>query len=330
MDLGYSRSYSLHPIQSTQWFYSNSDLAFIFVSTPSSPLSRHGHKLLLVAPVIEGLLGGWSTLQSATSAYISDCTSSGSRAQVFSRFTGVFYLGFSLGPAVGGWVIANGLPIPWLNVLLKPQKTVTGVFWISVFFSLVNLLLVVFVFPESLSKEKREKSKKKDAKGNKGKQRARNDDEETVGGVVEESLPILQMPVGNGAASSDEEESSASSSSVSLAPRQEEQSRQGTLTKFLSPLAVFLPVTVLDPYGLGRKRKDWSLTLLAGALFGVMLATVSTSSGSTFCVARRNSGVSAVPSFRPSIYEPERLFTFDSNRPSFGLVGWDGWGIQIG
>jgi MFS family permease len=73
-----------------------SDLTFILASTPSSPLSSHGHKLLLIAPVIEGLLGGWSTLASATSAYISDCTSSGSRAAVFSRFTGVSYLGFGV------------------------------------------------------------------------------------------------------------------------------------------------------------------------------------------------------------------------------------------
>jgi hypothetical protein len=72
------------------------DLTFILASTPSSPLSSHGHKLLIIAPVIEGLLGGWSTLQSATSAYISDCTSSGSRASMFSRFTGVSFLGFGV------------------------------------------------------------------------------------------------------------------------------------------------------------------------------------------------------------------------------------------
>ncbi|PPQ75439.1 hypothetical protein CVT24_013023, partial [Panaeolus cyanescens] len=250
------------------------DLTFILVSTPSSPLSHHGHKLLLLAPVIEGLLGGWSTLQSATSAYISDCTSSGSRAQVFSRFTGVFYLGFSLGPAIGGWIISNGLPLPWSSTLLKPQKTVTGVFWIAIFCSLVNFLLVVFVFPESLSKEKRARASN-GLKRNKGKQRAqaRSEEEETIGGVVEESLPTLQMPVAN-AGDEDEVVGGSISSSETLATQEPEaQLRKGVVAEFLSPLAVFLPVTVLDPYGLGRKRKDWSLTLLAGSLFGVMLAT---------------------------------------------------------
>ena len=48
----------------------------------------------------------------------------------------------------------------------------------------------------------------------------------------------------------------------------------GIISHFLSPLAIFLPVVVLDPSGLG-KRRDWSLTLLAGGLFGYMLSTVS-------------------------------------------------------
>ncbi|EEB93435.1 hypothetical protein MPER_07903, partial [Moniliophthora perniciosa FA553] len=82
------------------------DLTFILVSTPGLPFSAHGHKLLIVAPFIEGVLGGWSTLQSACSSYVSDCTSAGSRANIFSRFMGVFYLGFS----IGGWIIMNGIP----------------------------------------------------------------------------------------------------------------------------------------------------------------------------------------------------------------------------
>lgn len=86
------------------------DLTFILVATPGSPLAAHGHKLLVIAPIIEGLLGGWSTLQSATSAYVSDCTSPGSRATIFSRFNGVFFLGFSIGPVIGGWIIRNGIP----------------------------------------------------------------------------------------------------------------------------------------------------------------------------------------------------------------------------
>ena len=83
------------------------DVFFVLASLPHTPLSSHAHKLLLVAPVIEGLLGGWSTLQSAISAYISDCTSDGSRSHIFSRFMGVLYFGFALGPMLGAWVITH-------------------------------------------------------------------------------------------------------------------------------------------------------------------------------------------------------------------------------
>jgi hypothetical protein len=76
-----------------------------------------------------------------------------------------------------------------------------------------------------------------------------------------------------GSTSSDEDD-------IEEVPRQEERESgvrsggAGIISHFFSPLAVLLPVMVLDPSGLG-KRRDWSLTLLAGGLFGYMLSTVS-------------------------------------------------------
>ncbi|KAJ7931538.1 major facilitator superfamily-domain-containing protein [Mycena leptocephala] len=219
------------------------DLTFILASTPSSPLSSHGHKLLLIAPVIEGLLGGWSTLASATSAYISDCTSSGSRAAVFSRFTGVSYLGFGLGPILGGWLIRH--PIAFLTGPPHPgqpqAQTVTSAFWVAIglqacqfwrSIGAINLCLVLFVFPESTTQEQR------DLASGKGKGKA---PERTLENIVEETTDV----------------SSASS---------------GIIRNFLSPLAIFLPVPIFVD-GSTRKRKDWSLTLLACAMFGYMLST---------------------------------------------------------
>ncbi|KAF7312240.1 hypothetical protein MIND_00237000 [Mycena indigotica] len=131
------------------------DLIFIISSTPSSPFSAHGHKLLLVAPVIEGALGGWSTLQSAISAYISDCTSNSSRAGVFSRFSGVQFIGIGVGPILGGWLIRH--PIPWLTSLPHPGQpqvaTVTSVFWVAVALQILNLLVVLLIVPESVHKD---------------------------------------------------------------------------------------------------------------------------------------------------------------------------------
>jgi hypothetical protein len=134
-----------------------SDLTFILVSTPRSIFAAHGTLFLIVSPVIEGLLGGWSTLQGATSAYISDCTSDGSRAQIFSRFTGVFYLGFSLGPALGAYLIRHpvfSLPSASSGPSDGQSSPVTSVFYVAAMASFVNLLLVFFIFPESLGKKK--------------------------------------------------------------------------------------------------------------------------------------------------------------------------------
>ena len=129
---------------------------FILVSTPHSIFAAHGHKLLIVSPIIEGLCGGWSTLQAATSAYVSDCTSDGSRAHIFSRFTGVFYLGFAIGPTIGAFLIRH----PFTPVLSPSMgvhngaPTVTSVFYVAATASFVNLLLALFLFPESLTKKK--------------------------------------------------------------------------------------------------------------------------------------------------------------------------------
>lgn len=235
---------------------------FILVSTPSSPLSKHGHKLLLISPIIEGLLGGYSTLQSATSAYLSDCTSSGSRATIFSRFTGVMYIGSSVGPIIGGWLIRH--PIEWIGGSSIPgRQSVTSVFWVAVFSSFINFLSMAFVFPESLDKEKRKRAliayqKSGTVARQKGKARA------------------LTLSSGDPDRSSTDEEDSIEEGNR---PSKDESDcgpgGAGLISRLLSPLAVFLPALVLDPSNMGRKRRDWSLTFLAAALFGYMLSTVS-------------------------------------------------------
>lgn len=216
---------------------------FILVSTPGSALAAHGHKLLLVSPIIEGLLGGWTTLQSGTSAYISDCTSSGSRAQIFSRFTGVFYLGFSVGPGIGGWLIRNAIWSPSAGGV----KSVTSVFWVAVCCSFLNFVLVLFVFPESLDQERRQRAaiEYQRHSDRKGKAKA------NVVEIDQDSGEEIPRAVGD-------------------VP--EEQHKGGIIREFLSPLAIFMPVVVVEG---SRKRRDWTLTLLAGALFGYMLSGVS-------------------------------------------------------
>ncbi|KAG6817670.1 hypothetical protein H0H87_005428 [Tephrocybe sp. NHM501043] len=208
------------------------DLTFILVSTPTSPLAAHGHKLLVLAPIFEGALGGWSTLQSATSAYLSDCTSSGSRAQIFSRFAGVFYIGVSVGPSIGSYFINH----PWFSSTTSDGRlSVTCVFWVAVICSLINFILVLFVFPESLDKAKRQRAV---VEHDKGKARA-----------IEDAVVMQVVPV-NGI--------------------QEHPTREGIISAFLRPLRLFLPVVRYDR---GRKHRDWSLTYLGGALLLAMIST---------------------------------------------------------
>jgi len=203
-------------------------------------MSTHGHKLLLLSPFIEGLLGGWSTLQSATSAYLSDCTSSGSRASIFSRFSGVFYIGLTVGPGLGGYLIRN--PI-WGPSIPDSVPTVTSVFWVAILCSFINFILVLLLFPESLDKVKMVQAASRVHVDTKTKGKVRSDD----------LLRVGEGSQGNSAHEVIEE--------------------TGILQKFLKPLRLFLPTVVAD--GGLRKRKDWSLSILGMALFGYMLAQVS-------------------------------------------------------
>ncbi|KAJ7067798.1 major facilitator superfamily domain-containing protein [Mycena amicta] len=141
-------------VSTVGWFLT--DVSFILSSSPGSPLAAHAHKLLLLAPAFEGFFGGWSTLQSTASAYISDCTSSGSRASVFSRFAGVEFLGFSAGPILGAWLIRHPIPL-FSDSTNSGAQTVISVFWVAAIGSFINFCLSAFILPESVSKEKRER-----------------------------------------------------------------------------------------------------------------------------------------------------------------------------
>lgn len=242
------------------------------MSTPGSALAEHGHKLLIVAPFIEGLLGGWSTLQSASSAYLSDCTSPGSRAGIFSRFQGVFYLGLAVGPGIGGWLIQH--PFGVGNVA-KGEKVVTTVFWVAIACSFMNFLLALFVFPESLDKKKQLEAAAAQVKGSVT--------------PTSPTSPLRFNGIGpeefQGSRSAIRQRDEEEEPTTTPAARNSQRQQQGIISRFLSPLAIFLPVVVLDPSPNGlsvRKRKDWSLTILAVALFGFMLSTVSPTSSLVF------------------------------------------------
>ncbi|GJE85679.1 MFS general substrate transporter [Phanerochaete sordida] len=222
------------------------DLTFILVSTPHSPFAAHGHKLLIISPIIEGLLGGWSTLQGATTAYVSDCTSDGSRAQIFSRFSGVFYLGFSVGPMIGAYLIRHPIfsfpgsaPSSSGPVLHNGQPAVTSVFYVAAMCSFINLLLVLFLFPESISKKKTQSGK-----------------------------PVTPAPAPLTVPGPGPEQEPTEGSDL----QETNTVTQGwSLQRLLGPLALLAPKKLPRPDG--GYRTDWSLTVLGFSLFMFLLAT---------------------------------------------------------
>lgn len=219
------------------------DLIFILVSIPSSPLSRHGQKFLLLAPIFEGLCGGYGALQSATSAYISDCTSPGSRSFIFSRFAGVTYLGIAIGPTIGGWLIKHQ------TTSGKTLQTVTTVFLVAGACSFLNFVLAALVLPESLSKEQQQTAREvygSTSRSYKGKARSRDEDSQVT---------VFSSSNGRG---------------------DDQCDCVGGFGRLFDSLSIFLPVTTYDPRTL-RSRKDWSLTILAISLFSYYLSQVCVS-----------------------------------------------------
>jgi MFS family permease len=79
-------------------------VAFILVAT-FPYLAPGGYRALLIGPMIEGILGGLSTITATINAYLSDVTPDGSRAAVFARLAGTMMLGFASGPVLGSLLI---------------------------------------------------------------------------------------------------------------------------------------------------------------------------------------------------------------------------------
>ena len=89
------------------------------------------------------------------SRHVSDCTSDGSRAHVFLQFSGVSYVSFTLGPALGTFLIRR----PLFQSFDQRQHemhsvTVAFKFWAAILCSSINLILS-FIIPESLDSARR-------------------------------------------------------------------------------------------------------------------------------------------------------------------------------
>jgi DHA1 family multidrug resistance protein-like MFS transporter len=94
--------------------------------------------MLFVARTLSGLLS--SATMPAAMAYIGDNTTAQDRGEGIGRLGAAAGLGLILGPALGGWLAGDSLATP---------------FFIAAGLSLVSLLLIVLLLPESLPQEAR-------------------------------------------------------------------------------------------------------------------------------------------------------------------------------
>jgi MFS transporter, DHA1 family, tetracycline resistance protein len=94
---------------------------------------------LFLGRILSGICS--SSMPTAT-AYFSDVTPPQKRARAFGMFGAAFGVGFVVGPAIGGWLGAVSPRLP---------------FWVAGIMSLLNAMYGLFVLPESLAKEKRQK-----------------------------------------------------------------------------------------------------------------------------------------------------------------------------
>lgn len=108
-----------------------------------------GAYFLAIGSTIEGSLGGYSAVNAMSQCYISDVTPSGTRARLFSLMTGVMFAGIAVGPTIGGYLtVATG--------------DVFATLWTSTVLH-ASIVLALPFFPESLSRERREKARQQRA-----------------------------------------------------------------------------------------------------------------------------------------------------------------------
>ncbi|WVO17128.1 hypothetical protein L204_104818 [Cryptococcus depauperatus] len=229
------------------------ELCFVLVA--SFPhLAPGGYYSLLIVSIIEGLLGGLSTITATVNAYLSDVTPDGSRVTVFSRVTGIMMGGFAAGPVLG-------------SLLIQVSGNIMTPFYVNLLIHSVYTILIVLFLPESLSSQARLILSKKALLAKQAAERA-----ETIGREWGDEVP--EVP-------NSEPNPTLNEANLSLSGWFSSNSTHlrgckhiiGTLRRllkhtfsFLDPLSIFLPKVVKNPWS-RRKTRDWRMTLVAMTLF---------------------------------------------------------------
>ncbi|KIK57642.1 hypothetical protein GYMLUDRAFT_45806 [Collybiopsis luxurians FD-317 M1] len=105
-----------------------------------------GYWFLVLGPLIEGSMGGFTTAAAVIHAYLADTTTPATRSRTFSVNLGLIFVGFTVGPTLGG-------------LLIRFSRQTISVFYMSSCVHLLYALMVWFIIPESNSKRKMQLSK---------------------------------------------------------------------------------------------------------------------------------------------------------------------------
>ncbi|KAF9444748.1 MFS general substrate transporter [Macrolepiota fuliginosa MF-IS2] len=113
------------------------DFIFIFVAL-FPDRAPGGYWFLLLGPLVEGSLGGFTGAMAAIHAYQADTTSHHDRSRIFSLSLGLVFTGMAIGPTLGA-------------LLIRSTGQILSVFYVSAGSHLIYAFLVWFILPESLS-----------------------------------------------------------------------------------------------------------------------------------------------------------------------------------
>ena len=97
---------------------------------------------VLLGYTLDGLCGSFTAAMALSFAYASDCTVPNKRNVVFGYFQGCIFSGIAIGPIVAGYIV-------------KATGQLLSIFYIALAAHSVFLLFLMFIVPESLSKERR-------------------------------------------------------------------------------------------------------------------------------------------------------------------------------
>ncbi|KAL9631262.1 MAG: hypothetical protein Q9164_005992 [Protoblastenia rupestris] len=135
-----------------------SEAVFIMVATYPDMLSVNW---ILVGYIFDGLAGSFIAAMAISYAYASDCTPPEKRNVVFGYYHGCLFGGIALGPLFAGYIV-------------KATGKILSIFYIAIACHCAYILFLLFVVPESLSKERQYLARQKKEVVENGEQHGRS------------------------------------------------------------------------------------------------------------------------------------------------------------